>query len=180
MARLSYDALLLLASLNAQSTMKVTEIAIHVFDGYDPLNPATPNKVAMTRAQRAASAVVQLKLATAFPSRRNIEIIKSLDQTGGAVQAQFLMNVMVRGGSDRRKGERRTEDRPDSDEQRHGDRRSLQPSSAAPARRVLRGYSPSKPKKPSPFDILDRLPTLKAKPVSPFDIVSRPATDEEE
>lgn len=158
MARLSYDALLLLASLAAQAEMKVTEIAIHVFDGYDPENPTTPNKVAMARAMRAASAVAAMKLATAHPNRRNIVTLRSTDATGGAVQAQFLMNLVVRGGKERRKSERRTEPRPDGHEQRSGERRANTGPIITPPRRILRGYVPSKPKKPSPFDVLDRYP----------------------
>lgn len=156
MARLSYDALLLLASLNAQSEMKVTEIAIHVFSGYDPLNPDVPNKIAMARALRAASAVVALGHAQAKPNRRKIESICSIDRSGGAIQAQYLMNLVVRGGADRRKGDRRGEERSDTEDKRQSDRR--EPGVVMrPPRRIMRGVVLAPAKKPSPFDILDAI-----------------------
>lgn len=158
MARLSYDALLLLAKLPAQMEMRVTEIAIHVFDGYNPETPTAPNKVAMARAMRAASAVVALGHAQAKPNRRKIDSIRLVDKTNGSTQAQFLMNLMVRGGADRRKGDRRAEPRADGVDPRQNDRRENTGVVMRPPRRIIRGVVSQPPKKPSPFDILDRIP----------------------
>jgi hypothetical protein len=153
MARLSHDALLLLAYLNAKEPVTIKQIAIHVFRGYNPETPDTPTPISMVRAKRAALSIVADHKATALPDKKNIVSVKSNDSSGGSVQAQFLMNLMIRGGGERRHGERRAEDLPHADEHRAADRRASA-TGRVPPLRIHRTYTKPVPRQQSPFDIV--------------------------
>jgi hypothetical protein len=124
MARLTFDALLILANLPAGEEHSLIRIAYDIFSGYDPRAPGKPTLVSMTRAQRAALSLATMKRATVHPSRKNIETVRLFDPSNGAIQAQFLMNLMVRGGPERRQTDRRQQDEPHVGERREGPRRT--------------------------------------------------------
>lgn len=144
MARLSRDALLLLANMNAFDTFSIRDIALTVFKGADTERPGQVKAVAMARALNAARCLIALGRAVAVPDRKNMDAIRSTDTTGGSVHAQSIMNFVVRGGLERRStDERRTEDRTDASQRRRMVRvaRREQPVEQEPTRA------------PSPFDI---------------------------
>jgi hypothetical protein len=118
MARLTRDAKILMARMNAFDTFTIAEIAVKVFNGLDPAT-GQPSAIALTRATRAAAVVVNCKMAKAIKENKKIVAVKSTDNTGGSVQAQFLMNLVISRAHDRRtdfvelppEQERRVEDR---------------------------------------------------------------------
>ena len=124
MSRLTFDALLLLANLSANEEHSITRIAYDVFAGYNPATPGVPTPVSLARAKRAALSLVVAKRAGCKPNRREIEVIWFHDTSNGAVQAQYLMNLMVRGGPERRQDDRRQQDEPHVGERREGPRRT--------------------------------------------------------
>lgn len=124
MARLTYDALLILANVSAGEEHSIVRIAYDVFSGYDPRTPGKPTLASMARAQRAAVSLATMRRAVVHPSRKNIETIRLYDPSNGAIQAQFLMNLVVRGGPERRQDDRRQIDEPHVGERREGPRRT--------------------------------------------------------
>ena len=166
MARLSYDALLLLARLPAGDNHTLTKIAFDIFAGYTAHTPGIPSKVALARAQRACESLIALKRAAAIPSRRNMTAIRIYDASGGAVQAQFLMNLVVRGGEERRRDDRRVSDEPHAGERRAVERRTEIEGKPRPKRIVRAVTRVVPPRTPSPFDILDR-PRPSSAPIKP-------------
>lgn len=152
MARLTYDAVLLLARIGPHEVVTVTDIAIKVFSGYNPENPQQPTKGALIRAQRAAQNLAAMRRIAVSREGRDIHSLRVIDLSGGSLQAQMLMNIMVRGGDERRKNDRRAEVHPEGDERRKGDRRAAPEGKTAPPR-IIR-TPPKKPvAPPSPFDI---------------------------
>ncbi len=152
MARLSYDGLLLLAKVAPGTPVTITHIAVNVFDGFDPAAPSQPKRVAMARAKRAVNNVIAMKRATGTPTNFAPTSIECHDDSGGSLQAQALMNLVVRGGIDRRKDDRRGIERDNTNDRRAP--REDQPT--AKAKRIVRSYNGSTaapPRKPSPFDI---------------------------
>ncbi len=118
MSRLSMDALVLLARIGAGEMMTIEAIAINVFNGGTLIQgQIKATAVSLARATRAAVNLCIMERAEPIPNRKHISAIRSLDKSG-AVQAQFAMNLMVRGGAERRKGDRRSEERTESVERR--------------------------------------------------------------
>ncbi len=132
MARLSRDALKLLAHMNAYDEYSIEEIAEQVFGSKAvSADPAKAIAVARLRATQAARALVGRKHVVALPSVGVMTSIRSTDPTKGGVQAQSIMNMLVRGGVDRRVADRRAEPHEDAIERRAPrDRRIVRPSTA--------------------------------------------------
>lgn len=152
MARLTFDALVVLARISPHDVVTITEIAIKVFNGYDPDRPGQPTKGAMVRAQQAAKNLYALRRIRVTKVGREIHELQIIDATGGSLQAQSLMNLMVRGGDDRRKSERRADPDRDDNGRRKAERRMTPEGKPAPLR-IMR-TPPKKPAPPpSPFDI---------------------------
>jgi hypothetical protein len=149
MARLTYDALLLLANVAANEEHSITRIAYDVFNGYNPATPGVPTPVSLARAKRAALSLVAAKRAGCKPNRKDIQVIWFHDMTNGSVQAQYLMNLMVRGGAERRADDRRQHDEPHVGERREGPRRTETEVFQRPKRIVRPVVRPAPQEKPT-------------------------------
>ena len=163
MARLSFDGLLLQARMNAHDEMSLIDIAIHVFNGMDPDNPGKVRVSAVNRAKVAALNLVRLKHAHAVPNIPNIVAIRSRDKTSGGMQAQAIMNLVVRGGADRRKEDRRAETDAEAENRRADeDRRAVDTSTEVVDAPVVHHTKrlARKPLKTSPFAIKNNFKLL--------------------
>lgn len=154
MARLSRDALMVLAHMNAHDEYLITDIAINVFRGIDINRPKVIRPAALERAKNAARALAARKQAKVSPNTKEPVSIRSTDPTGGTVQVQSVMNLFVRSGVDRRANpDRREEPHPEAVERRAPrDRRIIRPVSR-PTPTVSRDNEVKAAKFPSPFDI---------------------------
>ncbi len=134
MARLSRDALKLLAHMNNEDTYLIVKLAEDVFDGKKPSDdPAKTMAVALNRAKRAASTLVSRKHAKPDIAGSTMTAIKSRDTTANGVQAQSLMNFMVRGGVERRSAEQEAAPPPEVPERRQSrERRMIRPATGPP------------------------------------------------
>lgn len=153
MARLSHDALMLLAYMRVGEVYTIKVIAHDVFNGVT------------TRAKEAARALHARKQAKVMPNTRFPETVRARDETGGSIQVQAVMNFMVRGGIERRKNpDRRAEPHPDAEDRRAADERRDEEATVPRLlrKRIIRPVAtPATPssgdntrvKQPSPFDI---------------------------
>lgn len=104
MSRLSFDALILQSKIASDESLTIDHIATVIFGIEGEDGKPVMTKTSRARAVRAAMNLITMKRAVPFPDRQNMTAIRSAASNG--VQAESIMNMVVRGGVDRRKEDR--------------------------------------------------------------------------